>query len=124
MFIKDIGIDLGTANTLIYLRGRGIIIREPSVVAVNTHTDSAKYVGKEAKEVIGRTPGSIVAVKPLKNGVIADFETTTIMLQEFIRKALRGKTITKTRVFISVPSDVTTVEQSAIKDTVEQTVVK
>ena len=86
MFIKDIGIDLGTANTLIYLRGRGIIIREPSVVAVNTHTDSAKYVGKEAKEVIGRTPGSIVAVKPLKNGVIADFETTTIMLQEFIRK--------------------------------------
>ena len=85
MFIKDIGIDLGTANTLIYLRGRGIIIREPSVVAVNTHTDSAKYVGKEAKEVIGRTPGSIVAVKPLKNGVIADFETTTIMLQEFIQ---------------------------------------
>ena len=108
MFIKDIGIDLGTANTLIYLRGRGIIIREPSVVAVNTHTDSAKYVGKEAKEVIGRTPGSIVAVKPLKNGVIADFETTTIMLQEFIRKALRGKTFTKARVIICVPSGVRT----------------
>ena len=116
MFIKDIGIDLGTANTLIYLRGRGIIIREPSVVAVNTYTDSAKYVGKEAKEVIGRTPGSIVAVKPLKNGVIADFETTTIMLQEFIRKALRGKTFTKARVIICVPSGVTTVERRAVKE--------
>ena len=120
MFIKDIGIDLGTANTLIYLRGRGIIIREPSVVAVNTHTDSAKYVGKEAKEVIGRTPGSIVAVKPLKNGVIADFETTTIMLQEFTRKALRGKTFTKARVIICVPSGVTTVERRAVKEAVEQ----
>ena len=120
MFIKDIGIDLGTANTLIYLRGRGIIIREPSVVAVNTHTDSAKYVGKEAKEVIGRTPGSIVAVKPLKNGVIADFETTTIMLQEFIRTALRGKTFTKARVIICVPSGVTTVERRAVKEAVEQ----
>ena len=120
MFIKDIGIDLGTANTLIYLRGRGIIIREPSVVAVNTHTDSAKYVGKEAKEVIGRTPGSIVAVKPLKNGVIADFETTTIMLQEFIRKALRGKTFTKAHVIICVPSGVTTVERRAVKEAVEQ----
>ena len=120
MFIKDIGIDLGTANTLIYLRGRGIIIREPSVVAVNTHTDSAKYVGKEAKEVIGRTPGSIVAVKPLKNGVIADFETTTIMLQEFIRKALRGKTFTKARVIICVPSGVTMVERRAVKEAVEQ----
>ena len=91
MFTKDIGIDLGTANTLVYLRGKGIIIREPSVVAVNTHTDRAKYVGKEAKEVIGRTPGSIVAVRPLKDGVIADFETTTILLQEFIRKAMHGK---------------------------------
>ena len=117
---KIIGIDLGTANTLIYLRGRGIIIREPSVVAVNTHTDSAKYVGKEAKEVIGRTPGSIVAVKPLKNGVIADFETTTVMLQEFIRKALRGKTFTKARVIICVPSGVTTVERRAVKEAVEQ----
>lgn len=72
MFTRDIGIDLGTANTLVYLRGKGIIIREPSVVAVNTRTDQARYVGKEAKEVIGRTPGSIVAVRPLKDGVIAD----------------------------------------------------
>jgi len=90
MFTKDIGIDLGTANTLVYMRGKGIIIREPSVVAVNTRTDKCRYVGKEAKEVIGRTPGSIVAVRPLKDGVIADFDITTTMLQEFIKKALRG----------------------------------
>ena len=102
MFTKDIGIDLGTANTLVYLRGKGIIIREPSVVAVNTHTDRAKYVGKEAKEVIGRTPGSIVAVRPLKDGVIADFETTTILLQEFIRKAMRGKMFARARVIILI----------------------
>ena len=84
MFTKDIGIDLGTANTLIYMRGKGIIIRGPSVVAVDTRTDKAKYVGQEAKDVIGRTPGSIVAVRPLKDGVIADFDVTTTMLQEFI----------------------------------------
>ncbi|MBP1550231.1 MAG: rod shape-determining protein, partial [Oscillospiraceae bacterium] len=88
MFTKEIGIDLGTANTLVYMRGKGIIIREPSVVAVDTRTDRAKYVGQEAKDVIGRTPGSIVAVRPLKDGVIADFEITTTMLQEFIKKAL------------------------------------
>ena len=80
MFTKDIGIDLGTANTLVYMKGKGIIIREPSVVAVDTRTDRAKYVGQEAKDVIGRTPGSIVAVRPLKDGVIADFEMTTTML--------------------------------------------
>ena len=74
MFTKDIGIDLGTANTLVYVRGKGIIIREPSVVAVNTRTDKTRYVGMEAKDVIGRTPGSIVAVRPLKDGVIADFD--------------------------------------------------
>ena len=88
MFTKDIGIDLGTANTLVYLRGKGIIIREPSVVAVNTRTDKTRYVGMEAKEVIGRTPGSIVAVRPLKDGVIADFDIATTMLQEFIKKDL------------------------------------
>ena len=74
MFTKDIGIDLGTANTLIYMKGKGIIIREPSVVAVNTRDESASYVGHEAKEIIGKTPGSIIAVRPLKNGVIADFD--------------------------------------------------
>ena len=120
MFTKDIGIDLGTANTLVYLRGKGIIIREPSVVAVNTHTDRAKYVGKEAKEVIGRTPGSIVAVRPLKDGVIADFETTTILLQEFIRKAMHGKMFARARVIICIPSGVTAVERRAVRDAADQ----
>ena len=84
LFTKDIGIDLGTANTLVYMRGKGIVLREPSVVAVNTRTSTARYVGKDAKQVIGRTPGSIVAVRPLKEGVIADFDLTITMLQEFI----------------------------------------
>ena len=120
MFTRDIGIDLGTANTLVYLRGKGIIIREPSVVAVNTRTDQARYVGKEAKEVIGRTPGSIVAVRPLKDGVIADFDITTTMLQEFIRKALQGTIFTKARVIICIPSGVTAVERRAVKEAAEK----
>ena len=116
MFTKDIGIDLGTANTLVYMRGKGIIIREPSVVAVNTRTDKTRYVGKEAKDVIGRTPVSIVAVKPLKNGVIADFDITITMLQEFIRKALRGTIFTKANVIICIPSGVTPVERRAVRE--------
>lgn len=119
MFTKDIGIDLGTANTLVYMRGKGIIIREPSVVAVDTRTDRAKYVGQEAKDVIGRTPGSIVAVRPLKDGVIADFDITTTMLQEFIRKALKGSFFTKARVIICIPSGVTAVERRAVKEAAE-----
>ena len=115
MFTKDIGIDLGTANTLVYLRGKGIIIREPSVVAVNTHTDRAKYVGKEAKEVIGRTPGSIVAVRPLKDGVIADFDITAAMLQSFIRQACGSRLFVRPRVVICVPSGVTEVERRAVR---------
>ena len=116
MFTKDIGIDLGTANTLVYLRGKGIIIREPSVVAVNTRTDKTRYVGMEAKEVIGRTPGSIVAVRPLKDGVIADFDIATTMLQEFIKKALRGTILTKANVIICIPSGVTAVERRAVRE--------
>ncbi len=119
MFTKDIGIDLGTANTLVYMRGKGIIIREPSVVAVDTRTDRAKYVGQEAKDVIGRTPGSIIAVRPLKDGVIADFEITTTMLQEFIRKAMRGSVFSKARVVICIPSGVTAVERRAVKEAAE-----
>ncbi len=119
MFTKEIGIDLGTANTLVYMRGKGIIIREPSVVAVDTRTDRAKYVGQEAKDVIGRTPGSIVAVRPLKDGVIADFEITTTMLQEFIRKALKGAFFTKAHVIICIPSGVTAVERRAVKEAAE-----
>lgn len=116
MFTKDIGIDLGTANTLVYMRGKGIIIREPSVVAVNTRTDKTRYVGKEAKDVIGRTPGSIVAVRPLKNGVIADFDISITMLQEFIRKALKGTIFTKANVIICIPSGVTPVERRAVRE--------
>ena len=119
MFTKDIGIDLGTANTLVYMKGKGIIIREPSVVAVDTRTDRAKYVGQEAKDVIGRTPGSIVAVRPLKDGVIADFEMTTTMLQEFISKALKGSFFTKARVVICIPSGITAVERRAVKEATE-----
>ena len=119
MFSKDIGIDLGTANTLVYMRGKGIIIREPSVVAVDTKTDKVRCVGQEAKDVIGRTPGSIVAVRPLKDGVIADFDITTSMLQEFIKKALVGTFFTKTRVIICIPSGVTAVERRAVKEAAE-----
>ena len=87
LFSKDVGIDLGTANTLVYMKGKGIIMREPSVVAVDTKTDEVRCVGAEAKAVIGRTPGSIVAVRPLKDGVIADFDITTNMLENFLKKA-------------------------------------
>ena len=100
MFKKDIGIDLGTANTLVYLKGKGIIIREPSVVAVDTKTEQVRYVGQDAKNIIGRTPGSIRAVRPLKDGVIADFDMTTAMLQEFIRKAKGSNPLVKARVII------------------------
>lgn len=118
MFSKDIGIDLGTANTLVYMREKGIIIREPSVVAVDVKMDRVRYVGQEAKDVIGRTPGSIVAVRPLKDGVIADFDMTTSMLQEFIRKALKGRAFagSRVRVIICIPSGVTAVERRAVKE--------
>ncbi len=118
MFKKDIGIDLGTANTLVYAKGKGIILREPSVVAVDTKTDVVRYVGTEAKNIIGRTPGSIRAVRPLKDGVIADFDMTTAMLQEFIRKAL-GNPLAKARVIICIPSGVTAVERRAVKEAAE-----
>lgn len=115
---KDIGIDLGTANTLIYMRGKGIIIREPSVVAVDKKAGQVRYVGQEAKDVIGRTPGSITAVRPLKDGVIADFDMTSIMLAQFIKKALKGKN--KARVIICIPSGVTEVERRAVKESAQQ----
>ena len=120
LFTKDIGIDLGTANTLVYMRGKGIVLREPSVVAVNTRTEKARYVGKDAKQVIGRTPGSIVAVRPLKEGVIADFDLTITMLQEFIHKALKGRIFTRARVTICIPSGVTPVERNAVREAAEK----
>ena len=120
MFSKDIGIDLGTANTLVYMKGKGIIIREPSVVAVDTKTDKVKCVGQEAKDVIGRTPGSIVTVRPLKDGVIADFDVTTSMLTEFIHKAIGKGFFVRPRVVICIPSGVTAVERRADRDAAEQ----
>ncbi|MBQ1234544.1 MAG: rod shape-determining protein [Oscillospiraceae bacterium] len=113
---RDIGIDLGTANTLVYMKGKGIIMREPSVVAVDKRTETVRFVGAEAKEVIGRTPGSIVAIRPLKDGVIADFDVTASMLRIFIRKAFGGKMFRRPRVVICIPSGVTPVERRAVKE--------
>ena len=117
MFTKDIGIDLGTANTLVYMKGRGIIMREPSVVAVDPRSDELRVrcVGHEAKAVIGRAPGSIVAVRPLKDGVIADFDITAAMLQSFIRQACGRSLFARPRVVICVPSGVTEVERRAVR---------
>ena len=116
MFSKDIGIDLGTANTLVYLRGKGIIMREPSVVAVDTKTDEVRSVGHEAKAVIGRTPGSIMAVRPLKDRVIADFDITANMLARFIKKVCGNSMFFRPRVVICIPSGVTEVERRAVKE--------
>lgn len=117
-FSQDIGIDLGTANTLVFVKGKGIVIREPSVVAVDVRTIPHKVVavGTEAKEMIGRTPGSIVAERPLKDGVIADFDITADMLKEFIRRAISGSPFSKARVMICIPSGVTEVERRAVHD--------
>ena len=115
MFGKDMGIDLGTANTLVYVKGRGIVVNEPSVVAVNTNTNEVPAVGNEAKEMIGRTPGNIVAIRPVKDGVIADFSITQAMLRYFIDKAYtRSLFGPKPRVIICVPSGVTEVEKRAV----------
>ena len=116
MFTRDIGIDLGTANTLVCVKGKGVILREPSVVAVDVRNQTVRAVGKEAKDMIGRTPGSIVAVKPLKDGVIADFEVTATMLKKFISSSLKGSMFSRARVIICVPAGVTEVESRAVYD--------
>ena len=117
MFTCDIGLDLGTANTLVYMKGRGIIIREPSVVAVDARTDELRVrcVGHEAKAIIGAAPNSILAVRPLKDGVIADFDITAAMLQSFIRQACGSRLFVRPRVVICVPSGVTEVERRAVR---------
>jgi rod shape-determining protein MreB len=114
----DMGIDLGTANTLVFVKGKGIIVREPSVVAIRTDTGQIKAVGDEAKQMIGRTPGHIVAVRPMKDGVIADYDTTATMLRHFIKQALKQKSIWsgRPRVVVCVPSGITGVEQRAVKE--------
>jgi rod shape-determining protein MreB len=113
---RDMAVDLGTANTLVYVRGRGIVLNEPSVVALNTNTAQIVAVGLEAKRMIGRTPGNIVAVRPLKDGVIADFDVTERMLRYFIQKVHRRVGLAKPRIVIAVPSGITGVEQSAVKE--------
>ena len=119
VFSNDVAIDLGTANTLIYLRGKGIVLNEPSVVAVDRTTGKVIAVGKEAKSMLGRTPDEIVAVRPLKDGVIADFEKTEDLLREFIQKALRRRTWVRPRIIICVPSGITEVEKRAVQDSAQ-----
>ena len=116
IFAKDIGIDLGTANTLVHVKGKGIVVREPSVVAINKKTNTILAVGDEAKNMIGRTPGDIMAIRPMKDGVIADFDVTQSMLKYFIRKATAGSFMSKPRVVICVPSGVTEVEKRAVEE--------
>ena len=113
---RDMAVDLGTANTLVYVRGRGIVLNEPSVVALNTNNGQIVAVGAEAKRMIGRTPGNIVAVRPLKDGVIADFDVTERMLRYFIQKIHRHPHLAKPRLVVAVPSGITGVEQSAVKE--------
>lgn len=114
-FSKDIGIDLGTANTLVCVKGKGIVMREPSVVAVDIRNDSVLAVGSEARDMIGRTPDSIVAVRPLKDGVIADYDITASMLKHFIRKVAKPGIFSKPRIIICMPTGVTEVERSAVE---------
>ena len=116
LFSSDLAIDLGTANTLVYAKGRGIVVSEPSIVAINKVTNAVEAVGRDAKEMLGRTPGNIVAIRPMKDGVIANFEVTEKMLQHFIRKAHNGKTWVSPRVVIGIPSEITQVERRAVED--------
>src|SRR5262249_26733044 len=113
-FNRDMGIDLGTANTLVYVRGEGIVVREPSVVARRVTDAEVLAVGNEAKKMIGRTPGDIVASRPLRDGVVADFETTAAMLTYLIRRADHGRRLRRPRVVVGIPSGVTEVEKRAV----------
>lgn len=121
-FTKDLGIDLGTANTLVYVKGKGVILREPSVVAIRSDSGSIEAVGSDARNMIGRTPGNIVAIRPMKDGVIADFDTTATMMKYFIQQALRNRSIftRKPNVMVCVPSGITAVEKRAVEDATKQ----
>ncbi|MGN1049823.1 MAG: rod shape-determining protein, partial [Selenomonadaceae bacterium] len=117
----DMGIDLGTANTLVHVKGKGIVLREPSVVAIKSDSGEVLAVGEEAKRMLGRTPGSIIAIRPMKDGVIADFDVTQAMLKYFIRKAMNSKSsFVRPRVVVGVPSGVTEVEKRAVIDAAQQ----
>ena len=121
MFAKDIGIDLGTANVLIYVKGQGIVLNEPSVVAIDAETKKPLAVGREARDMLGRTPGTVHAIRPMKDGVIADFEITEIMLNYFIKKINGKGFLSRPRILICCPSNITQVEKNAIKDAAERT---
>jgi rod shape-determining protein MreB len=116
LFSSDLAIDLGTANTLVYAKGKGIVVNEPSIVAINKNTGEVEAVGKEAKEMLGRTPGNIVAIRPMKDGVIADFKVTERMLNYFIQKAHGRKMLVHPRIVIGVPCEITQVEKRAVVD--------
>ncbi|MDO3681721.1 rod shape-determining protein [Paenibacillus ehimensis] len=121
-FTKDLGIDLGTANTLVYVKGKGIVVREPSVVAIRTDTKTIEAVGNDAKKMIGRTPGNIRAIRPMKDGVIADFETTSTMIKYFLRQAQKQRVLFQRHpsVMVCVPSGITAVEKRAVEDATRQ----
>ena len=116
LFSRDLAIDLGTANTLVYARGKGIVVNEPSIVVINKTTNEVEAVGKEGKEMLGRPPGKIVAVRPMRDGVIADFKVTERMLEYFIHKAHNRKMLVRPRIVIGVPSEITPVEKRAVQD--------
>lgn len=120
MFSKDIGIDLGTANVLIHVKGRGVVLDEPSVVAIESETKRVLAVGEEARRMVGRTPGNIVAIRPLKDGVIADFEITELMLKHFIMKVGGKRWYSHPRILICAPTNITSVEQKAIREAAER----
>ena len=119
-FSTDVAMDLGTANTLVYVRGRGIVLHEPSVVAVDKTTGEVQAVGREAKLMLGRTPDEIMAVRPLKDGVIADFELTEALLREFVQRVQKHKFLVRPRIIICVPSGITEVEKRAVRDSAER----
>ena len=121
MFAKDIGIDLGTANVLIYIKGQGIVLNEPSIVAIDSDSKKVLAVGTQAREMLGRTPGKVQAIRPMKDGVIADFEVTEMMLNSFIRKVNGKSFLSRPRILICCPSNITQVEKNAIKEAAERT---
>ena len=120
MLYSDIGIDLGTASVLVYVRGRGVVLKEPSVIALDTDTNTIRAIGEEARMMLGRTPGNIVAIRPLRQGVISDYTTTEKMLKYFIQKAVGRKNFRKPRISVCVPSGVTEVEKKAVEDATYQ----
>jgi rod shape-determining protein MreB and related proteins len=119
LFANDVGIDLGTANTLVYVRGKGIVVNEPSIVAVDRASQNVLAIGNEAKEMVGRTPEDVMTIRPLKDGVIADFEKTEVMLRSFIRKVQNNRLFGRPRIVICVPSGITEVEKRAVRDSAE-----